>query len=267
MVVFTDLDGTLLDHDTYDYSAALPGLGLLKRRGVPLVFCSSKTRAEQVVYREALGLRDPFIVENGGAIYMEVDTFDPPAGEVLADGRYRALVFGEVYREIRKRLVHVRYEAMPEVRGYGDLDVETLIPLLGLDAESTRRAMRREFEETVVTPLSAERLEEFRNALAEVNLTLNRGGRFLGVSAGNDKGRAVSALTEVYRRRDPNVVTVGIGDSWNDVPMLRAVDRPMLVQRPGGRWEDLEVPGLERVPAIGPTGWTLAMQGLLGEGR
>jgi predicted mannosyl-3-phosphoglycerate phosphatase (HAD superfamily) len=76
----------------------------------------------------------------------------------------------------------------------------------------------------------------------------------------------VQALAEIYRARDERLVTVGIGDSWNDEPMLRAVDRPFLVQRPGGRWEGLDVPGLERVPAIGPTGWTLAMQGLLGDG-
>ncbi|MGA1237058.1 MAG: HAD-IIB family hydrolase [Limisphaerales bacterium] len=264
MVVFTDLDGTLLDHETYDYSAALSGLALLKRAGVPLVFCSSKTRVEQVMYHDALGIRDPFIVENGGAVYMEADAFDPPVGEVVEGGRYRAMVFGQTYREIRSRLIHVRYDSMPEIRGYGDLDVETLMPLLGLDAAATRRATRREFEETVVTPLQGERLAVFREALAEVGLTLNRGGRFLGVSAGNDKGRAVRALTEVYRARDAGLVTVGIGDSWNDVPMLRAVDRPYLVQRPGGRWEDIEVAGLEKIPAIGPSGWTLAMQGLLG---
>ncbi|MCG7852909.1 MAG: HAD hydrolase family protein, partial [Methanosarcinaceae archaeon] len=45
-VVFTDLDGTLIDHDTYSYKAARPALAALKKQGIPLIFCTSKTRAE-----------------------------------------------------------------------------------------------------------------------------------------------------------------------------------------------------------------------------
>jgi mannosyl-3-phosphoglycerate phosphatase len=70
-IVFTDLDGTLLNHDNYDYTDALPGISLLKKSGIPLVFCSSKTRQEQEMLRGALNITDPFIVEDGGAIFID----------------------------------------------------------------------------------------------------------------------------------------------------------------------------------------------------
>ena len=45
-IFFSDLDGTLLDHENYDWSAAKPALSELKRQGLPLILASSKTAAE-----------------------------------------------------------------------------------------------------------------------------------------------------------------------------------------------------------------------------
>ena len=69
-MVFTDLDGTLLDHDTYGWEAAAPALEQLKAKRVPVVLISSKTRAEMAPLREALRLEDPFVSENGGGIFL-----------------------------------------------------------------------------------------------------------------------------------------------------------------------------------------------------
>lgn len=63
-LVFTDLDGTLLDHETYSFAPAAEALAALKARGVPLVLASSKTAAEIAELHRALGLGDtPAIVE------------------------------------------------------------------------------------------------------------------------------------------------------------------------------------------------------------
>jgi len=66
-VVFTDLDGTLLDHSSYSFEAARPALEGLRARRIPVVPCTSKTRAEVEEIRTRLRNRDPFVVENGGA--------------------------------------------------------------------------------------------------------------------------------------------------------------------------------------------------------
>lgn len=48
-VVFTDLDGTLLDSETYSCEKSLAMINRLKESGTPLIFCSAKTRVEQEV--------------------------------------------------------------------------------------------------------------------------------------------------------------------------------------------------------------------------
>ena len=72
-VIFTDLDGTLLDHHTYSYDAARPALERLRKSEIPLIMVSSKTRIEIEVLRTEIGNREPFIPENGGAIFIPDD--------------------------------------------------------------------------------------------------------------------------------------------------------------------------------------------------
>jgi mannosyl-3-phosphoglycerate phosphatase len=82
------------------------------------------------------------------------------------------------------------------------------------------------------------------------------GGRFYHLVGGNDKGRAVRALRSYYEVSRGRVRTVGLGDSANDEPMLRAVDLPVLVRKPdGSRLEVADLPGLMIAPSSGPQGW------------
>ena len=63
-VIFTDLDGTLLDRKNYSYEAAVDSINYLKDHKIPVIFCSAKTRQEQEYYRQIMGMFHPFIVEN-----------------------------------------------------------------------------------------------------------------------------------------------------------------------------------------------------------
>ena len=64
-IIFSDLDGTLLDHKTYTFDPALEALSIIKSRQIPLILSSSKTRAEIERIQSHLTLKDPFIFENG----------------------------------------------------------------------------------------------------------------------------------------------------------------------------------------------------------
>jgi len=90
-IVFSDLDGTLLDHRTYDYSPALPALAKLQEKQIPLVFCTSKTAAEMIPFRKEIKNKDPFIVENGGGRFFHLSS-NSEKGEAVAQliGLYQA---------------------------------------------------------------------------------------------------------------------------------------------------------------------------------
>ena len=68
--VVSDVDGTLMDH-SYDLSPAKETIKKLQKLSIPVILCTSKTASEVRVIRNELNLTDPYIVENGAAIYGE----------------------------------------------------------------------------------------------------------------------------------------------------------------------------------------------------
>ncbi|GIV58951.1 MAG: mannosyl-3-phosphoglycerate phosphatase [Rhodothermaceae bacterium] len=262
-VIVTDLDGTLLDFETYSPAAARPALERARAAGWPVIFCSSKTRAEQEVYRTALGLDEPFIVENGAALFV-------PAEARTRWFRGRTLpavfAFGVPAHTVRKALQAIRAETGLPFRGFSEMPVAEVAARTGLDEAAAARARQRDYSETIDARLTPAQWQTLDEALAARGLVRFPGGRFHTITgAGSDKGRAVRHLVHLLREAGHDVLTIGLGDSPNDAPLLRAVDRPFLVQRPDGSWADLDVPGLTRVEAAGPAGWARVLHALLDE--
>jgi mannosyl-3-phosphoglycerate phosphatase len=95
---------------------------------------------------------------------------------------------------------------------------------------------------------------------------VTRGGRFFHLTGPTDKGRAVLELLRLYPGNGSGRVAVALGDSPNDLSMLQAVDRPIVVPRPGGACDETlaaALAGSERAPAPGPGGWNEAVLAVL----
>ncbi|MBI5439922.1 MAG: HAD hydrolase family protein [Deltaproteobacteria bacterium] len=267
-LIFTDLDGTLLDHDTYDFRLANAALAAAREACVPVILCSSKTRAEMLAWQERLGLADPFVSENGGAVFQ---VGEGPLGSRFPDrfGGLPAKVFGTPYPVLRTALEELRRFGLP-VRGFGDMDLGEIIRITGLAPEDAKRARQRDFDEPFhwLAEPGEEQLETVRSWLSKRRLQVLRGGRLWHLVGGNDKGGAVrwvlDAYAEVYGRKLPSL---GLGDSENDLLMLHAVDKGGLVERPGGGHLQGAHRGLVRVPGVGPVGWARAVADWLEEMR
>lgn len=261
LAVFTDLDGTLLDHEDYSFAGARPALERLRRRGIPLVFTTSKTRREIEALRELMGFHDPFISENGGGIFFPVHDA-PWVSEGTPYPPYILVRLGKPYREIRRFLeVHGRSFG---VRGFGDMTVEEIARLTGLSGEEAQEAAKREFTEPFLLE-DAALLPEIMGMAAREGLQITRGGRFHHlIGAGQDKGKAVRLVTEVLGRKfGERPMTIGFGDSPNDFPMLETVDIPVLIPHPDGRHESFFRLELIRAPFPGSRGWNAVMEKLL----
>lgn len=137
VVVFTDLDGTLLDCATYSYAPAEPALELLRRKKIPVVFCSAKTRAEQEVYRDELSIYDPFIVENGGAIFIGQGYFPFTFDYDKTWGGYLVIELGSPYQEIRRLLEEMRSDTGTNFKGFGDMSMEEVVIETGLPLDAS----------------------------------------------------------------------------------------------------------------------------------
>lgn len=242
IVVVTDLDGTLLDHDTYEAGPAAGAVTALQDAGVMIVCCSAKTRTEQQVHRGELGIAGPFIVENGAA--------------VISDDDHPLEVLGLGYGQVRHRLAQAARRMGVTVRGFADMSTAELMERTSLSQAAAARAKAREYTEAFVVVDATPDPAELAAALADVELALQRGARFWTASGAHDKGLAVERLRQrLTRDLGERPLLYGLGDTYNDTAMLAAVDVPFLVQRPDGTWADLAVDGLERLKGIGPAGW------------
>lgn len=265
IVFFTDLDGTLLGHEGYDWKPAARALEILRRRRIPLVLVTSKTRAEVVPLLTRLQRREPFVVENGGAVYLPEGYFPfRIRGEKRAEQGWCRVAFGISRRRLLAALRRAARRADVKVRSFAGMTAREVAALTGLEVREARLAMRREYDEPFVLRGEARGdWPRLRRAIRDEGLRATRGGRFFHILGRNDKGAAVRALKRWYRRRWRGPVrAVGLGDSPNDVPLLRAVDVPVLVARPGGRYdrETLSaVPRARRAGGVGPAGWNRAV--------
>lgn len=264
MIVFSDLDGSLLDHHTYSFEEAMPALEALAAKDVPLILCSSKTRAEMIDIWSALGLTAPFIVENGGGVFLPKEHFlSAEPGWESAGAGWRMFALGEPIAEVRARFA--KFKGQFKARGFGDLSDQEVADMTGLSPAQAALARQRDFNEPVWLPEPDAQAEAFTQAAQEAGLQVTRGGRFFHLLAGGDKGKAVKRVAELYRAHDPELFTMAIGDALNDLPMLALVDRPVLVAKHDGSHADLELDGLLREPGAGPKGWNAAMLAALRE--
>ncbi len=260
LLVCTDLDGTLLDSDTYSFDAASPALEALRARDIPLILVSSKTRAEMEPLRARLGTQHPFIAENGGAAFIPKEYFPVPPVYAAVRGPYLVAEFGLSYGRLRVALRELEQITGCELRGFGDMPIEEIAKRTGVPVSDAMLAKQREYDEPflVVGPSSlASKLQQDAEARG---FQCARGGRFLHLMGRTDKGRACRYLFECYRQSHKDLFTVGLGDSLNDLPLLAAVDRPILLPHADGSYEpSIRLPNLIRAAEKGPIGWNQAV--------
>lgn len=219
LLVVTDLDGTLLDHHTYDFRPAMPALACLRQLKIPCILNSSKTFDEMLLLREKLNNHDPFVCENGGAVFIP-----------RAQGHgFNSEMTGSSYSSILKTLSQLRQQGF-HFRGFNDMTATEVAALTGLSTDDAELARRRHASEPIVWQDDGQQLEEFASALSCHNLRLLKGGRFIHVMGTNDKSEAVTFFRNYYQQQwQTDVRVIALGDGENDLAMLEAADFPIVI--------------------------------------
>jgi mannosyl-3-phosphoglycerate phosphatase len=265
-IVFTDLDGTLLDHDTYSWEPARPALERLRASGIPCVFVSSKTRAEVEHWRHEMGITHPFIVENGAALVIPQGYFPAPIpGGVVRNGAV-TIEWGTAYAVLVDALKLAAARTNCRVRAFSEMSVAEVVRACALPEDQARLAKIRKYDEPFIV-LDPARAASLRTAIEAQGFHWTSGGRFEHITGDNDKGRAVRALLELYGRAHCGVVSVGLGDSLNDIPLLTSVTIPVVMPSPQSAEHSAEmlrlVPHATVAGSPGPEGWNRAVLSLL----
>jgi len=255
-VIFSDLDGTLLDHETYSFQAAAEALDLLRSKNIPLILCTSKTRKEIELYRKLLDNNFPFISENGGGIYIPEDYFSIDFDYDKKIDGYKVIELGTPRKELSDILKSISDNTGIQLRKFSEMSLSEIEELTGLKEEIAKLAMERDYSEPFVIQEEDKNIATIEKEINLKGYMHTKGGRFHHILGRNDKGKAVIILTNIYKSEFDDIKTVGIGDSLNDLPMLQSVDIPIIVQKPNGSYEpEIKLSNLIYADGIGPSGW------------
>ncbi len=249
VILISDLDGTLLDHETYQFDAANTALQQIKQFNIPLILNSSKTAAEMILIREELKNQYPFVVENGAGIYLPNEK-----------GDYERISFGQNRTEILATLDQLKAKFDFSFTGFNDMNVEELMSSTGLTNRQAILARQRDFTEPLKWHDSDEQWDLFCTELKKYDLTFAKGGRFISVSGKVDKGQALHWIRNYYQERlNSEIIIVALGDSENDRPMLECADYSILIKSPAHELPEIYASNLIVSEKYGSQGWNNAI--------
>lgn len=251
LIVFTDLDGTLLNHHDYSWTAASPALEKLRALSIPVIIASSKTAAEIAPLRQNIGFADcPAIVENGAGLLPEKTAASDTTGD---------------YPRLRAALDMLPGSLRALFRGFGDMTDAEVQKITGLPAQGATLARQRTFSEPGVFDGDATQEATFVEALQEVGIHARRGGRFLTLSFGGTKADRMGEIAARYG----SPAIVALGDAPNDVEMLQTAHHGFVITNP----DSTPLPRLDgesdgricRSEKPGPEGWNACILKLLSD--
>lgn len=262
IVIFTDLDGTLLDHDTYSYEKAEPCLNYLRANNIPLIFTSSKTAVEINELCKKSNLYHPYISENGGLLSIPENYF---ANDNDTYDKYIQTIIGNTRAEISKVLDPL--SVLYKFKSFRDMSSEELIGHTGLDKKQAIYANQRDCTEPLLWLDENSKLSAFEKELTKNNLRLISGGRFHHVMGQHDKATTMSLLIEQFEKfYSQKTTSIALGDSPNDLKMIANANHGILIPNPHAPKMCVNNhASLNYAEKPGPQGWNDTLLALLKE--
>lgn len=265
-LIFTDLDGTLLDHDTYSFDAASATLEKLAKAKIPVIPTTSKTYAELQVLQKEIGLSGPFIVENGAAVHIPHGFFRHKPANTQWQNATWVRQFTSKKQYWLSLLEKVGKSFPDQFTHFSNMTIEEICDSTGLTEEAAQRAADRQYGEPVLWKGSDVEKARFVTELRLKGAKPLQGGRFVHVSGDCDKGAALQWMKSEFNRQYPDLecICIALGDGQNDIAMLEMADVAIRI-----RSDAHDLPVLNKQDAVftstktGPAGWSECLEKIL----
>jgi len=264
MLVFTDLDGCLLDHHDYSYQPAIELLQKLQFENIPVIPTTSKTESEVRHLRKSLANEHPFIIENGAAVFIPKGYFPEAPKDCIETDGFWIKEFTKS-RQHWLSMISQTNLSTDKFQTFSESTISDIVKLTGLDHDAAVRASNRRYGEPIAWYGTEAEKQQFIAELKRSGANVMQGGRFLHVSGNCNKGKALNWLTDQYKGiLRELVLTVAIGDSQNDITMLEMANIAVLIPSPSHPLPQIVKPQyVYTASQQGPSGWVESVSMIL----
>ena len=247
VVIFTDLDGSLLHRDTFQFDTIKDYIKSLVSKGVIIIPNSSKTEKEIENFIEELGVNLPYISENGSSIHgLNLITSNFPDKLILSRGKEELLNIFEnkVPEKLKEKCFQISKMSKKEKEN-----------ILGQKDEELKDALNRKY--TLPFLFKGDKNEKNRllKILNSNSLTLQEGGRVSNLCDNINKVKSMNRVIKILKKTEDKIKTIAVGDNFNDLEMLRNCDIPCLVFNDQFKLDQININNLIFSNKPSPEGW------------
>ena len=247
IVIFTDLDGSLLHRDTFKFDTIKDYIKSLVNRGVIIIPNSSKTEKEIEKFIEELGVNLPYISENGSSIHgLNLITSNFPDKLILSREKAELLKIFEnkVPEKLKEKCFQISKMSKKEKEN-----------ILGQKDERLKDALNRKY--TLPFLFNGDKNEKNRllKILNSNSLSLQEGGRVYNLCDNINKVKSMNRVIKILKKTEDKIKTIAVGDNFNDLEMLRNCDIPCLVFNDKFKLDQININNLIFSNKPSPEGW------------
>ncbi len=247
ILIFTDLDGSLLHRDTFKFEEIKDYIKKLLSKGIFIIPNTSKTEKEILEFNNELGSSLPYICENGAAIKgLELLHSNLPKELILSKEKNNII-------KIFEKSVPINLQR--NCKWLSDMDKKKQSVIFGLEDEKLNMALDRKFTIPFIFEGNKGEKNELFKIVKKKGLSLQEGGRVINLSDKVNKAKALQVFVRFFKKNNKNVKTIAVGDNYNDLDMLKICDFPCLVFNDKFTLDEIPINNLIITNKSSPEGW------------
>jgi len=248
ILIFTDLDGTLLNRDTFKFDSIKTFLKELKKRNIIIIPNSSKTEDEIIEFNNEASFQFPFISENGSIIHNL---------NFLSNEFPEKIMLAKNIHEIRNIFdKNINQDLKSKCKVISSLTMSEQTKIFGLPENKLKQVYKRSCTIPIIFEGNNKEKLTLKKILLKNGLDLKDGGRVINLGDRINKADAMKKITQMLETKfkyKPKIIAVG--DNHNDLEMLQNSDIPCLVKNDKFLKKNLKIKNLIISKQAAPEGW------------